>query len=578
MRLTHCIAGGLALLTVAMPVQAQVKVVGDWHGVLQSPVGSMTLILTIAEGENGGLRGEMESVDQGSQKVPLTTLTVNGGHLAFTVRPAQIAYEGEWVEAEEHWAGVFTQGRRTPLTFRRGLPAARPVIEGLDGVWEGAVTRNGVGLRLLLRVVTSERGTIVTFDSPDLGAFGLPVAGFSRRAQSVGFSVPASGARFAGTLSDDGARLSGIWTLPGQPDVDLALSRTRATVQREPRARPQTPRPPFPYRAEDVAFSNPAANGVILAGTLTLPEGTGPFPAAVLITGSGPQDRDETLLGHKPFAVLADHLTRNGVAVLRYDDRGVGRSTGEFAAATSADFATDAVAAVRFLLTRPEIDREAIGLVGHSEGGMVAPIAAADNDHVRFVILLAGPGTSLMQLAQTQQRLLGLSQGSSEEELARMEPVLAEVFAGVATSASAEDARARVRAVLTADALKTLKAPESMRELMVERLANDWFRYFLRYTPAAALSRIRVPVLAINGTLDRQVPADENLAAIGAALAHNPDVTIRKLDGLNHLFQTAGTGAIGEYADIAETMSTVVLGIVTEWIGVRFKGHATAVR
>lgn len=578
MGLTRWIVGGFALLAVALPAHAQVKFVGDWHGVLQSPVGPMTLIITITEGEKGALRGELASPDQGPGTIPLTSLTAIDGRLTFTIKPAQISYEGEWVEAEQHWSGVFTQGGKIPLTFRRGLPPARPVVEGLDGLWQGAVARNGVNLRLVLRVATTDRGTIVTLDSPDLGAVGLPVAGFSRRAQDVGFSVAASGARFAGTLSDDGTRLKGIWTLPGQPDVEVAFVRTRATAERDPRVRPQTPKPPFPYRAEDVTFKNPVAAGVILAGTLTLPEGAGPFPAAVLITGSGPQDRDQTLLGHKPFAVLADHLTRNGVAVLRYDDRGVGGSTGEFAAATSADFATDASAAVRFLLTRPEIDREGIGFIGHSEGGMVAQIAAVNDADLDFIILLAAPGTNLMQLAQSQERLLGLSQGVSEEELARMQPVMTNVFAAVAKSASAEDARARVRAVLTVEALATLKAPESRRELLVQQLANDWSRYLLQYKPAASLSRIRMPILALNGTLDRQVPADENLSAIKTALAHNADVTTRRLDGLNHLFQTARTGAIGEYADIEETISPVVLSIVTEWIEARFKRNAARVR
>jgi hypothetical protein len=331
------------------------------------------------------------------------------------------------------------------------------------------------------------------------------------------------------------------------------------------------PKAPFPYRAEDVSFDNAAAKGVTLSGTLTVPEGSGPFPAAILITGSGPQDRDETVFGHKPFAVLADHLTRHGVAVLRYDDRGAGKSTGDFATATSADFATDANAAVRFLGTRPEIDHDAIGLIGHSEGGMVAPIAAAANADVRFIVLLAGPGTDLAQLALSQQRLLGTSQGVSDAELARMEPVMTRVFSAVAKSSSAEDAQRRVRGVLTADALAALKVPESQREAMVQRFSSDWFRFFLQYKPATNLARVRVPVLALNGTLDRQVPADENLAAIEAALAGNPDVTIRKLDGLNHFFQSARTGAIGEYADLAETMSPVVLDIVSDWIGARFR-------
>jgi pimeloyl-ACP methyl ester carboxylesterase len=578
MTLTRLIAGGFVLLAVALPARAQVKVVGDWHGVLQSPVGPITLVVTITEDDKGALRGEMASPDQGPGKMPLTTVAATAGHLAFTVKAAQISYEGEWVEREQHWSGVLTQGGKMPLTLRRGLPPARTVIEGLDGLWQAVVARNGVNLRLALRIATNERGTIVTFDSPDLGVVGLPVAGFSRRVQEVGFSVPASGARFAGKLSDDGTSLKGSWTVPGQPEVEIAFVRTRASADRDARVRPQTPKPPFPYRAEEVTFKNADADAVTLAGTLTLPEGAGPFPAAVLITGSGPQDRDQTWLSHKTFAVLADHLTRSGVAVLRYDDRGVGQSTGDFAAATSADFATDASAAVRFLLTRSDIRRDAIGLIGHSEGGLVAQIAGVSDPDLDFIILLAAPGTHMMQLVRSQERLLGLSQGLSDTDLARMEPVMTDVFAAVATSASAEDARARVRAVLTPEALTTLKASESRREQLVQQMATDWTRYLLQYKPASFLSRIRVPVLALNGTLDRQVPADENLSAIKAALAHNGDVTIRRLDGLNHLFQTAHTGAIGEYADIEETMSPVVLGIVTEWIEARFmRRHSRAI-
>ena len=268
--------------------------------------------------------------------------------------------------------------------------------------------------------------------------------------------------------------------MPGQPEVELAFVRTRATAEREARVRPQTPKPPFPYGTEEVTFKNPVAAAVTLAGTLTRPEGAGPFPAAVLITGSGPQDRDQTLLGHKSFAVIADHLTRHGVAVLRYDDRGVGKSTGDFTAATSADFATDANAAVRFLLTRPEIRRDAIGFIGHSEGGWWrrsrpwgTPISISSSCSPR-------PGTNMMQLAQSQERLLGLSQGVSEADLARMQPVMADVFAAVANSASAEDARARVRAVLTPEALATMKASESRREQVVQHMANDWARYLLQ--------------------------------------------------------------------------------------------------
>jgi fermentation-respiration switch protein FrsA (DUF1100 family) len=574
MTLSQWCTCALTLIVVsAVPAQAQVDPVGDWSGALQTPGGSLSLIVIIGRNDDGSLRGDLESPDQApGRKIPLTGVSVADGRLAFTVAPIKASYEGHWVEAEQHWSGTFTQGLALPLALRRGTPPPRAVIEGLDGHWEGVVTRNGVDLRLVLRVTTGGRGTVATFDAPDQVAYGLPVDELSRTADTVAFRIPASNARFDGRLVGEG-RLRGVWRLPGQPEVEVSFERTSASTTRAAPPRPQTPTPPFPYRVEEVTFDNPRASGVTLAGTLTVPEGTGPFPAAVLVTGSGAQDRDETLLGHKPFAVLADYLTRHGIAVLRYDDRGVGRSTGTFARATSADFATDASAAVGYVGTRREIRSGAIGLVGHSEGGMVAAIAAAESDQIAFVVSLAGPGTGLVQLLQSQRRLVGLSQGLSEADLAKTEPVMVDLFAAVAASTSTADAQNRVRALLTPATLATLGVPEAGREVVVQQVATDWFRYFLQYQPSAVLSRIRVPVLALNGTLDRQVPAEENLSAIQAALTASGDVTIRRLEGLNHLFQTATTGAVGEYADISETMSPMALAAVADWIAARFGGR-----
>lgn len=318
--------------------------------------------------------------------------------------------------------------------------------------------------------------------------------------------------------------------------------------------------------------------GVRLSGTLTVPEGEGPFPAAILISGSGPQDRDETVWGHKPFAVLADYLTRRGIAVLRYDDRGFGESTGDHGSATSADFATDANAAVDYLTSRSDIDREAIGFVGHSEGGMIGPIAAAANDEVDFLVLLAGPGTHTLQLIRSQRHLIGASQGRTEEELARIDEIVDRISTAVAAARDRVEAAARVRTILSAEALEALGVPESGRELVVRQYASDWFRFFVRCDPATFLSRVEVPVLALGGSLDVQVPARENLAGIRKALTHNPDVTVRELEGLNHLFQTAESGSLGEYADIPETFAPVALEAVAEWINERFgsgrTGHA----
>ena len=268
-----------------------------------------------------------------------------------------------------------------------------------------------------------------------------------------------------------------------------------------------------------------------LAGTLTLPPGPGPFPAAILITGSGPEDRDETLFGHKPFAVLADHLTRAGIAVLRYDDRGTAASTGAYAGATSADFATDANAAFAFLGARPEIDRRAIGFIGHSEGGMIAPLAARDNGDVAFFVLLAAPGTRIPLLMEAQRRAVGRSQGVSDADLDRSAPVQNAFFAAAASEGDADAVAARLRAALTDDMLRAAGLPLTQRDQLVGLATDPWFRYFARYDPTPALAAIHVPVLALNGSLDEQVVARDNLAGIRAALAGHRDVTVRELPG-----------------------------------------------
>ncbi len=565
-----CVLGALADMPVA--ADAQQDVAGVWHGVLDAPVGKLTLVFTIEKNEDGTLRASMESPDQApGRQIPVASVAVSGNRLTMAIPAIGGRYEGVWSASTRRWEGTFSQGMDVPLVLERGAPAARAVVTGMDGVWEGRVTRNGVDLRLIVRVRTDERGTTVTFDAPDMAATGIPVSGFARTGDAIVFKIPASGARYEGTLAGEN-RMSGTWTLPGQAAATVVFERTRMDAEPEPRVRPQTPKPPFPYRSEDVVFENAAAAGATLAGTLTLPPGGGPFAAAILISGSGPQDRDETIRGHKPFAVLADHLTRSGIAVLRYDDRGVGASTGDFAAATSADFATDASAAVRYLRTRIEIDHDAIGFIGHSEGAMIGPIAAAGNDGVAFLVLLAGPGTTTVELLRTQRRLMGLSQGAAQEELDRADPVFVTVVEAVLAARDEAEAETRVRALLTADALEALGAQEESRELAVRQFTSPWFRWFIRYDPAQVLSRIDVPVLALNGTLDVQVPADANLAGIAAALAHNPDVTIRRLAGLNHLFQTARTGALGEYADIEETFAPQAMGIIVAWLHERFGG------
>lgn len=567
--LAMLLLGGLNISAAAL-VQAAPDPVGPWYGLLETPRGGLTLVITIGRGTDGTLKADLESPDQNPGKIPATSIKVDGDHLIFAVAPLSVTYKGSWDAATQAWNGTFTQGGDLPLKLKKGMPTPKPVVSGLDGDWSGTISRNSVDLRLILHVRTTDRGTIVSLDSPDQLSMGLPVQDLSRDGQKVRFKMNSLGVTYEGTLSGDQQRLDGTWMQAGGV-LPLNLARSEARAELLPPKRPQTPQPPFPYTAEDVAFDNPVEKGVHLAGTLTLPQGKGPFPAAILITGSGQQDRDETLVGHKPFWVIADYLSRRGIAVLRIDDRGVGKSTGDVAKATSADFATDANAAFAYLRTRKDINAKAIGFIGHSEGGMIGPIAMSTNKAVAFLVMMAGPGTDNVQLMLSQRRLIGASIGQSDAEMDRAAPVYAALYRAIGSGATYEEGQAAALAVLTPQAMAALGAPPSTNpKLFLAQMGTPWFRYFFQYDPAPNLRTIKVPVLAINGSLDRQVPPKENLAAIKAALKDNRDVTIVEIPNLNHLFQTAKTGAVGEYDQIEETVAPVALDTMANWINARF--------
>jgi len=560
------------LLALPQTVWAAPDGAGTWHGAGATPIGELMLVVRIERGADGTLKGDIESRDQNpGRTMPLTSVTLDKERLIFAVEALQAKYEGTWSDADKAWIGTFTQGIEMKLALKAGDAPATPVIAGLDGRWLGEVVLNGVTLRQGLRFRTASTGTIGLYESPDQMVSGVPVRGLARDGNAVRFTIMNGMLVFAGTLADDDQSLAGTLATPGQPELAVTFKKQAAGQKAAAAKRPQLPVAPFPYRSEEVSIPNPAAPGVTLAGTLTLPEGKGPFPAAILISGSGAQDRDETLAGHKPFAVIADHLTRNGFAVLRHDDRGTAKSTGDHSKGTSADFATDANAAFALLASRPDIRADAIGFIGHSEGGMIAPIAMAGNPKVAYAVLLAGPGTKLDQLMLSQQRLIGSQMGRSEADLDKAEPVFARIFAAVAKAKDNAETEAAIAAILTPQARADFGLPaDAPASLLTARLGGPWFRYFLNYDPVPNLSRITVPVLAINGALDRQVPAAENLAAIRKATATNKDVTIAELPGLNHLFQTAKTGGLGEYQQIEETFAPAALDLMTAWLQKRF--------
>jgi pimeloyl-ACP methyl ester carboxylesterase len=443
------------------------------------------------------------------------------------------------------------------------------------GTWEGVL--EAAGLRLVFHVEAADGGGFTgTMDSPDQGAADIPATSVTFTDGTLTFEVQNLGMTYEATLSEDGTTLEGTFT---QGAARLPLTLTRITVEEASRpGRPQNPEPPFPYETEEVRFESDEV-GVTLAGTLTLPPGEGPFPAAVLVSGSGPQDRDESLMGHRPFLVLSDHLTRSGVAVLRYDDRGVAESSGDFGSATSVNFASDALAAVHFLGQRPDIGP--VGIVGHSEGGLVGPMAAVRDEAVAYVVMMAGPGLTGAEIIQLQSDLINRAQGMPEEIIQLNRRTQQRLFEVVASDPDTASAAPKLRAILTAS---VEELPEDMRsqaaqasspqaiEAQVRQMNSPWIRHFLSYDPRPTLERVTVPVLAINGEKDLQVPAEVNLPEIAAALerAGNPDVTTLMLPGLNHLFQEAETGSPAEYARIPETMNPAALNAVSSWILTRF--------
>jgi len=431
--------------------------------------------------------------------------------------------------------------------------------QDITGAWMGTLEPGAVKLRLVFHISNTETGLVATMDSPDQNAKGLPVTSVARDGSSLTLEMKALGVTFTGTISKDLTAIEGTFT-QGGASFPLILKPVKDTSELE-RRRPQNPTMPYPYNEEEVVFENSTA-GIKLGGSLTIPTGEGPFSAVVLISGSGAQDRDESIMGHKPFLVLADHLTRNGIAVLRADDRGIGKSGGNPNISTSADFATDIEAAVDFLKTRPEVDEGKIGLIGHSEGGLIAPMIASRNKDIAFIVMMAGTGVPGDKILEVQVRMIleasGVRGAQLEEAVAIQRDSLALI--------QQEKDPAKLQKALQ-DKLAG-QMPEGMLQTQLNAINTPWFRYFLEYDPATALRQVRCPVLALNGEKDLQVSPKQNLPAIRSSLEEggNSNFEIIEFPGLNHLFQTAATGHPNEYGEIEETMSPDVLNKISAWI------------
>ena len=565
------------IVPVACPPALAQEARADWYGEMEAGDRQFRFAIESAE-EQGKTVHRLRSFDEGDRRFPLERFSDGGGKLVFEIKATGAVYVATVGDGGVA-TGTWTQrGQALPLTFRKAVGQAVP--PPADETWAGTLDAVIQKLPLRFRIGKGADGKAdVRMDS-----LGQKAGGFRAERVVAGeawtIKVPAVKGEFAGKLGPDG-KLTGSWK-QGGANLPLVLEKVAAgaaaALPPEQR-RPQTPKPPFPYDVREAAFRN-TVDGVDLAGTLTLPQGAGPWPAVVLVSGSGQQDRDETLMDHKPFLVLADALSRAGIAVLRYDDRGVGGSGGDPTKATSVDFARDAEAAIEWLKERPDIDPARIGVVGHSEGGLIAALLAARRTDLAGIVMLAGTGVDGGRILVSQGELVLKSEGLGDADQIRRSRIMQEAMIDAVRgsddasdpAALAAQAGARIRADLGDETEKADEAAKAQLDAAVadglRRLTAPWFRFFIGHDPATALAKVSCPVLAIIGEKDVQVDPALNLPAIRQALAAggNTDATVEELPGLNHLFQTCTTGAVSEYDRIEETLAPVAIATVRDWL------------
>jgi uncharacterized protein len=542
---------------------------GNWAGSLQAGDAVLHLVLHVAKAEDGSFKATLDSLDQGVYGIEVTDLTQNGSQLRFSVSSVGVLYEGKISADHSGIQGVWSQGNvGIPLSFHRqaaGAGAKKPgdAIASAEGVWQAALEANGLRLRFQLHVSHDDQKHLVAaLDSPDMGISGLPAVKVSQKLDVFHFEIPVVDGVYEGTINPTKSVITGTWT-QGGITRNLKFQRSDQLLEL---VRPQNPIKPYPYREEQVTFATPQSQ-VSLAGTLTLPPGPGPFPAAILIAGSGPQDRDETVAGHRPFLVLADQLTRQGIAVLRYDKRGIGKSTGSFDQATTEDFASDAASALAYLKSRKEIDARKIGLIGHSEGGIIAPMIASRSSDVAWMVLLAAPGLKGEDVMLLQSGLILKAAGFDDDRIASARNFNRQSYDLARKEKDPQALEAKLTDLIDSTGMSTTLPPTTLKP-QARMMTSPWFRFFLDYDPVPALEKTHCPVLALNGDKDLQMAPKENLAQIQKALQEggNNDFQTKELPGLNHLFQHALTGSPTEYGGIEETLAPEALNSISDWI------------
>lgn len=431
--------------------------------------------------------------------------------------------------------------------------------QDLVGSWSGKLDFGMQKLTFVVHINQNDGKWTAKADSPDQSAYGIPFQ-IAVKGDSVLLHNP-QGISLKLKYSNDNS-LKGNFS-QNEVTIPVTLTKGEIGISQEKSIKFQTPNPPYSYDTVDVIIPNDYAN-INLAGTITQPKSKGKFPAVILVTGSGPQDRDESLFGHKPFKVLADYLTRNGIVVLRYDDRGVGKSEGSFEKSTIDDFSKDALSALNFLKTQKNVDINKIGIIGHSEGGLIANLLAGQGvPNVSFIVTLAAPTVSIRDLMVEQLYRVGKSEGMSEFQLAMAREINKKNFDVVKSDLKTEEAYAQLKKNM--NILEESDKNAAIRREMLTLLAPA-YRYFMRIDPQDFIKKIYIPVFGAFGTLDVQVPSTMNLRGYHDYLPKNSKTVLKEYEGVNHLFQKAKTGKVSEYAQIDETINEQVLKDIAEWI------------
>lgn len=443
--------------------------------------------------------------------------------------------------------------------------------QNIVGKWSGTLDIMGQDLPIVFNISHKDDIYKAKMDSPAQNAFGLPTDKTTFDNNNIEIIANGLGIIYKGILESDSIR--GTFNQGGVA-FPLILKQEEITS----RLRPQTPTPPFPYKIEEIAFHN-KKDDIYLSGTITTPDTIGTFPAVVLVAGSGANDRDETIFEHKPLWVIADYLTRNGFMVLRYDKRGVGSSTGKYDSATTLDFAEDAKEAINYLKSRDDVDKSSIGIIGHSEGGIIAPMIASENKDIKFIVLLSGMGTKGIDLIVDQNEISLNAQNIEPNNIKELLKTNREMFESLNDWEGNENDKTKLRDYIN---IVWNKTPLIVRLKMnkdqfirtnINAMASPWFRYFLTINPEEYLQKTNCAVLAINGDKDTQVLAAKNLSIIKSSLTKggNNNFDIKIYPNLNHLFQQCETGYVDEYINIEQTIDEQVLIDIKNWIQEKIK-------